>query len=365
MTFEVFFSQYVDPIYAQSTDQQRYIAAKKHTWQFVWMFLLCVLVGLSLHWFVQDFAATIVVFSLMLLASGIFYVRDYPYPDFEKPGFFTYFFMVLFAGGGCGVLLMSEHATEPLITAIFGAVLLGAMAIIALAQSPHRASLTRPYEQLKTEVIDLFFKHLYPNFGIVSAQPFDKEALRQKNIIDGDFNEIQYGIALHGTLSQFALLMQQVKLIKVTRDSKGKTSRSTVFEGFLLSYPQKNALTAPVILRQHRGFELQDVFWKESHRIEMENPDFETIYDILGPNEFEARRLMTPALMARLTPFAIGENTLSGILFDVHHTFFAVKTRQSFFEENYANQQAVKLELQQIQQALDKQLELVLAVSKT
>jgi hypothetical protein len=364
MAFEDFFSQYVAPIYAQSIDPQRYIAAKKHAWQFLWMFLLCVLVGLSVHWFVEDWTITMATFSISLLVSCILYVWDYPYPDFEKPSLFVYFFMFLLAGFGSVILLMAEHTNEPLISSFFGGVMLVTMVIITLAQSPHRAALTRPYEQIKTEVIDLFLKHLYPDFGFVSAQPFDSERLRQKDIIDDDFNEIQYGIALQGTLSHFDLMMQQVKLIKITRDSKGRTSRSTVFEGFLMSTQQKNNLTVPVMLRQHRGFQLQDVFWKETHRIEMEDPHFEKFFDVVSSNEFEARRLITPAMMARLIPFADGETALSGIFFDAYHSFFAVKTRQSFFEGNYANQQAVKLELQQIQEVLDKQLELVLAVTK-
>jgi hypothetical protein len=364
MTFEAFFSQYVDPVYAQSIDQQRYKAAKRYAWQFLWMFLLCVFTGLALHWFVADRTITVATFSIALLLSGILYVWDYPYPDFEKPGFFTYFFLFLFAGGGCGVLLMAEHATEPLITSVFGAVLLAVVVIIALAQSPHRAALTRPYEQLQAEVIDLFFRHLYPDFGVVSARPVDGEVLRSQKIIDDDFNEIQYGIAVQGRLHPFELLIQQVKLIKVTRDSKGRTSRSTVFTGLLLSINNHNALSAPVLLREHRGFQLQDVFWKESHRIEMEDPHFEKFFDVVCSNEFEARRLVTPAFMARLLPFAAEPSPLSGIFFDPHYTFMAVKTTQSFFEENYANPQAVKRELQQIHQVLDRQMELVLAITK-
>ncbi len=364
MSFEAFFSQHIEPIYAQSIDQQRYSAAKRYTWQFLWMFLLCISVSLALHWFVGEKAVTVVSFSISLLLCSILYVWDYPYPDFEKPSLFVYFFMFILAGSGCVLLLMAEHTTEPLISSIFGGILLFTMLITALTQSPHRAALIRPYEQIKSEVIDLFFKYLYPDFGIVSAQPIDHESLKIKNLINEDFTEIEYGIAIYGRLSHFDLLMQQVKLIKVSRDSKGRTSRSSVFTGLLHSIPNTNAISVPVLLREHRDFQLQDVFWKESHRIEMEDPDFEHFFDIVSPNEFEARRLVTPAFMARLLPFANGQTPLLGICFDPHQTLFAVKARQPFFEANFANQEAVKMELQQINQVLDRQLELVLAVIK-
>lgn len=337
MNFDAFFEAHIAPIYTKSRDEARYLKAKNYIWQFLWMFLLCVALTVGVHWYAGEPFFTLLTGVSFLFLSCVYYVQGYPYPAFEKPGFFTYFFILLFAAGGAGVLWMAPRSSEPRIVTIMGCVFICVSVVITLAQSPHRAALTRPYEELKSEVTDLFFRQLFPEWRLTEERLFSIENIEQMQFIPGPFHEAEYGIALQNHTTGASL--QQIKLMKVTKDNKGRSSRSTVFEGFLMHLPQRFVQAAPVILREHRGFGIQDIFVEETTRIEMENPLFEEQCDVVSTNELEARRIITPVFMERILPLMSGDPRLCGIYFGTGFTSTAFRTRHTLLDAEFADRE--------------------------
>lgn len=324
------------------------------------MFLLCCGIASLTYWYTADKHTTLWTGASLLLLACLYYVRYYPYPPFEKPGFFTWFFMVLFAAAGTGILWMAPRSSAPTATLVFGAVFWVALIAITLAQSPHRAALTRPYEDVRSEVIQAFFEVRYPDLQASFGQGlFSVPTIRDWALIRGNFHEIEYGLALEGRAGGCPFACQAVKLIEVSKDSKGKTSRSTVFEGVVARMQQGRVQQTPVLIRPHRPMEVRDIFLEETRRIEMEDPAFEAHCDVVSADEWEARRLLTPSFMLRLPAFMTGPVRIQGIHFGPAATFVAVHTQHALLEADFANPEHAKKRLEESQRTLDRLLEIL------
>lgn len=356
--FDDFFKDQIEPLYVACIDPERLRRAKAQPWQFLWMFLAVSVTGLSVAWYWESKETGLMVFVGLLLMAELLYLFDYPYPEHESIGFFVPFFTVLTGLGGFLFLYLSEHAGA---IAAGCALLLASIAFTVL-QDPNRAALTRPYESLKAEVIALFMKQFFPGFQWGRAHSMYASTLENLGIFCETFHEVETGEAIEGSLGNSHVLIESIKLIRVTRQSKGGTSRSTVFKGFLITVGPGLGQQPVVVVRPHRGLALKDAFVVEGHRIELEDPDFERQFDVLCPDEFVARRLMTPALMAKLSSWAEGPVALSGI-WTGSPTILSVESDAELFEGDYANLPEIKEVLKNLQVNIDRLLEMVLVIA--
>lgn|GEM_PF-1854449 len=355
VSFDEFFWSQIQPIYAASIDPERLRRAKAMPWQFLWMFLAVLLTG-ALTWHFKNPEVGLMVFVGMLMLAEMLYLYDYPYSKEESMGFFVPMFTVLFCIGGFFFLYLSGNVGANL--AGIG-LLLGSIAITVM-QNPTRAALTRPYESLKSEVIDLFLKQFFPGFQWVNTRSLEVSTLENMGIFETNFDEVNSGYAIEGPLGDSRVMIEQLELIQVTR-SKNTTTRTTVFKGFLLSANADRNQQPVVAVRPHRGLGIIDAFITEGHRIEMEDPLFERHFDVMCTDEFAARRLLSPALMGKLTHFAECQPALSGIWFG-HQTISAVKHDGPFFGGDYSVSAEVREELRAVQLNLDKMLEILIEI---
>ena len=272
--------------------------------------------------------------------------------------------MCLFCIGGSALLVYAvEVAIKPIIY-VFGSVMILVSVLTAGAQNPYRAALLRPYAELRSEVIQLFLGRLFPDLYLVTPTYIAVDALAGLQIFGNNFDEIESGEALAGKLNNNNIYLQKIKLIRVTKNNKGQSSRSTVFEGFWISLPNLHQNTTPVIARKHRSAQVIDIFVEDTHRIEMENPEFEQYFDAVASNEFEARRILTPVMMEQLSHFAQNAPALQGIYWGFGQIHLAVKTNITLFEEDFAHEAKVRKALSETQEVLDAQLEIILALDK-
>lgn len=197
----------------------------------------------------------------------------------------------------------------------------------------------------------------------VSAQVADSRFLGNSRIFNFNFNQMEYGTALEGQWGEHTLIIQKVILQEKTKTKSGE-SVSTKFRGFITLINRGHSLSAPLIIRPHRGAQLADIFVVESDRIEMEDPVFEKIYDVVASNEFEARNLVTPSFMSQITKLSTGEAPFYGAYFDQSRTLLPIETDCPFFEANYADIDAVKEELSQILDVLDQVLDIATTALK-
>ncbi len=363
MPFENFYTTHVAPLYTAAIDPARLQKAREQPWQFVWMVLLALIIGVITLWSTAEITTAWFVFAAVLVLSEFFYVQSYPYPDFEKPSAWLYAGIIVLGSAGGLMVSMGLHSGEWVHLAV-GAIPLLLSVVFTVVQNPHRAALLRPYTGLQDDITRLFLKQLYPGLYFTTPDGAPARVFRELEIFGGDIDEVDLGISLGGKTGNTTFYLQKIKLIRVSKDSKGRTSRSTVFEGYWISLPKWGNHSAPVILRPHRHFELVNFFIENTKRIEMENPDFEQKFDVMTTNEFEARRLLTPAVMQQL--YAFSEDKLCplhGIYFGFDQTHIALKARATIFDTDFANPDRVRQDLRLTAALLDQQMAIVAAFS--
>jgi hypothetical protein len=363
MSFDAFYTAHIEPLYIAAIDQVRLQKARAQIWQFIWMLLTSSVVGVGFYFFLGDYITAWVAFVVLLLCSEIFYIQAYPYPDFEKPSTTIYIVVVVLCMAGGGIIIAAFHSSEVSLYFVGGTPLLISVAIAAM-QNPHRAALLRPYAVLKDEIVSLFLKHLYPGFSLLPQSNVSARTLRELEIFDDATDVVDCGIAIGGKIGDYSFTIQKVKLIHISKDSRGNTSRSTVFDGFWMYLPKICNNMIPVIVQKHRRSGFISLFLENTRRIEMENAEFEQQFDVITSSEFEARRILSPSLMEQLSGFSKGEFPLHGIYFGLEQTHIAIKSPHAMFEDDFADNNAVKEGLSQSRTLLDIQMEIVLALTR-
>ncbi|PCI47776.1 MAG: hypothetical protein COB49_06725 [Alphaproteobacteria bacterium] len=127
----------------------------------------------------------------------------------------------------------------------------------------------------------------------------------------------------------------EARLIKRTRDSKGRTRRTTVFRGLLCEFDfHKNFTGTTIITRDHtRLGNFFAKFGKIGERIKLEDPQFEKLFEVYGTDQVESRYLLTPAFMERIRDLnaVVGSGNLQ-LAFDRGRLLLALKKDGNSFE---------------------------------
>lgn len=365
MDFNAFFKDQIEPVYTSSIDPLRLQQARQYSRQLIWLALGVLLFSLLAGWYFDSSKMAFKTFALSFIIAQILYVRDYPYPDHEKPGFFIYVFMPMIAVVGFLFLyrgLMMEDSGIKAST-IAGTIAVLISASITVIQSPERAALKCPLNSLKGEVLSRFLQHFFPKMHLVDAMVADRSFLEQTRMFNFNFNQVDYGAALEGKWGNHQLLVQKVVLKHKTKSKNGEYV-STRFKGFVALLDKGHALESPLVIRPHRDSSFSDLFIEESDRIEMEDPIFEKIYDVVSPQEFEARKLITPSFMHKVTQLSTGEVPFYGAYFDKNKTLIPIEADCSFFEADYASVEEVRHELSEVIDVLDQVMEVSMTVGK-
>lgn len=122
-----------------------------------------------------------------------------------------------------------------------------------------------------------------------------------------DHDERDYEDGFSGAHRDVAISFEEVELIDVSRDSKGRESRTTVFDGVAAMMRMNKRFNGHTVIKEDRGKIgnwLTDTF-NEFEKVALEDPRFEGRFEVYSNDQVEARYLLTPAFMERL--FAVSE----------------------------------------------------------
>ena len=151
------------------------------------------------------------------------------------------------------------------------------------------------------------------------------------------------------------------------RDGKGQgtTQRRTTFRGLLLIYRFPKPFSARTVVLPDRSWLGNRLAgFRHGQRVKLEDPRFEAIYAAYADDQVEARYLLTPGFMERLTALADhlgGRNALS-FAFDDQDLLIAFNSRTSHFEggslfkplENTQRAKALLQELRLIHELVER-----------
>ena len=149
------------------------------------------------------------------------------------------------------------------------------------------------------------------------------------------YNEKKLEDQISGDVRGVGFDLFEAKLIRKTRDSKGRTRRTTVFRGLLCEFDfHKNFAGTTIITRDHTKFgNFFAKYGKMGERIKLEDPEFERMFEVYGTDQVESRYLLTPAFMERTRRLnhMVGAGNLQ-LAFDKGRLLLAIKKSGGSFE---------------------------------
>lgn len=150
-----------------------------------------------------------------------------------------------------------------------------------------------------------------------------------------DRSETEDGI--RGSFDGISFDLTEAKLEE--KRGSGKNRRYiTVFRGFLFSIDYPKPFTGTTTIRRDSGIlgSLIEKIGGPSNRVKLEDPDFESRFDVYGTDQVEARYLLTPAMMERIEDLSAQYDTVALAFKDQklhvackHHDLFEAGTDTS------------------------------------
>lgn len=108
--------------------------------------------------------------------------------------------------------------------------------------------------------------------------------------------------AFSGVVEGVDFNLFEASLVNVSRDRKGRETRTTVFRGLLAKFDfHKNFSGTTIIKNDMTGIGNFLTGWaNKGDRVKLEDPDFEKKFEVYSTDQVEARYLLTPAFMERI-----------------------------------------------------------------
>lgn len=109
-----------------------------------------------------------------------------------------------------------------------------------------------------------------------------------------------------GKVEDIDFELLEAKLVKVSRDSKGRKSRSTVFQGFLVHFDFHKNFKGETIITKDQTFigNFFNSIARNGERVKLEDREFEDRFEVHSTDQVEARYLLTPSFMERVLQFS-------------------------------------------------------------
>ena len=224
---------------------------------------------------------------------------------------------------------------------LLGAII-GAAVIIAIASAAISGSYSDNY---KSEIIGRIVKFIDPELSYdpkryISENTFLESRLYEHRSDRYDGEDCVSGM-VGKTQIMFSELHSQYKT--TTRDSKGKTQTHwhTIFKGvFFVADFNKHFNGSTIIMPDYSGgggflSGIGQFFQKFSGKgqlVKLEDPEFEKYFVVYGSDQVEARYILSPALMQRITEFRKRTGKAIRMSFINSNVYIAIDTNKNLFE---------------------------------
>ncbi len=250
--------------------------------------------------------------------------------EVERPAKLKKFYLVVTAAVSVGLSIAFVGLTmanaDPDVLIIVG------MAVAGVGYWAYRP-LGRLQEEAKVRTMTSLCRFLGLNYHL-KPRAVSLSRLDELDLIPS-YNEKKLEDQIEGDVRGVDFSLFEAKLIRRTRDSKGRTHRTTVFRGLLCEFDfHKDFNGTTIITKDHTKLgNFFAKFGKVGERIKLEDPEFEKMFEVYGTDQVESRYLLTPVFMERVRDlsFAVGPSNLQ-LAFDHGRLLLAIKKGEDSFE---------------------------------
>ncbi len=197
--------------------------------------------------------------------------------------------------------------------------------------------ISRPVGKYKSDVKAKIFPGIISFLGDFSYSPTCKGRvtnLRPTGLVPS-YDQEHSEDEIRGQYKGVEVDFFETTLKRRTRDSKGRTRYTTVFDGVFISFSFGKHFNGKTIVQKDKGAVgnwLKDTFSKQE-RVALEDPHFERIFEVYSDDQIEARYLLTPAFMERLKALVdnFGGSNLECCFFE-NRLVIKMSVRENLFE---------------------------------
>ncbi len=161
------------------------------------------------------------------------------------------------------------------------------------------------------------------------------------------FNRSSFDDCFRGKYNDVDLSISETHLTYVSQTSKSRSER-TVFKGLFVCFKSFKKFENKTIIKRETGFSFNG-----NKAVNLEDPEFEKLYQVTSTNQIEARYLITPAFMNRMVELnKKGIGKMMTISFEDRNVNIAIASEKDWFEvplfkpsTEITNYRAILLEL--------------------
>lgn len=174
---------------------------------------------------------------------------------------------------------------------------------------------------IKNSIFPKIFDFFGDDFSFHERSNWSLGSLEPSGLLP-HYNESSTEDLVSGTYNGVGLKLMEAKLVCVSRDSKGRTTRTTVFKGIFILLAMNKAFQSKTIVKRDQGM-IGNWFGNKFSSLEnvaLEDPVFEKEFQVYSNDQIEARYLLTTSFMERLL--------------SINNTFDGESIQCSFYEQN-------------------------------
>lgn len=196
-------------------------------------------------------------------------------------------------------------------------------------------------DEFKQKVIAPLIKALDSNLNYSAQMHISQSHFTNSKLFTSKPDRVSGNDYVSGKIEGINIEFSDFHAQKKHKDSKGRTSWSTIFQGlFIISEFNKNFHGTTIILpdRAQNAFGNIIGAWLQSKNstreelIKMDNIEFEKEFVVYGSDQIEARYILSPSLMKRLLDFKKRSGEKIYISFSAKQLHLAIAYNKDLFE---------------------------------
>ncbi len=223
----------------------------------------------------------------------------------------------------------------------FDFIIFGVFAYVALGGLIYKFLISDYRSEFKTKIIKPLILELDNSFRYIPKMYIDEELFKRSQLFSKP--DRYYGNDLvKGNIDGVNLTFSDLHAQKEHRDSKGKRSYSTIFQGlFLVSDFNKQFHGHTVVLPDTAQSTFGDLigsflqsknFMRSGELIKMDSPEFEKEFVVYGSDQVEARYILTHTLMEKILHYKKHSGHPVYVSFKGKNIFMAIEYNKDLFE---------------------------------
>ena len=195
--------------------------------------------------------------------------------------------------------------------------------------------------EFKEKIISPLIKAMDENLNYSAYSHINTSHFTRSKIFNTQVDRVSGNDYVHGKVNDVAIQFSDFHAEKKHKDSKGRTSWSTIFQGlFIVSDFNKNFHGSTIVLPDTAQSTFGDFIggWLQSNNIsrealiKMDDPEFEKAFVVYGSDQIEARYILSHSLMQKLLLFKKRSKEDIFVSFTNNNVNLAIAYNRDLFE---------------------------------